>query len=239
MFILWTGCLLSHGMLSSVRYAVPDGGSVLLVALSVVAAEKGRPLLAALGVGVAGLARETNLLAASCLGSFVRRSPRSWILVAVALLVCVLPLALWLDYLRSIYRSRVFENSGHLTVPLSGVLWKLDVVLGDLQRGRQPMLAWATLASVVGLVAQAACVLWALLRQSPRTPWILVAASYVGLAILMHRVVWEGTPGAFTRVLLPLTVGANVVLARTTRPHWPFIAAANLGLIPGVLLFTT
>jgi hypothetical protein len=238
-FALWTGCLLAPGFLASVRYALPDGPSALIVALGVAAAERGRPILAAIGVGLAGLARETNLLAASALAPFLRRSPRSWALVGACLILCALPLAIWLDYLRSIYRSRVFENSGHLTVPLSGIVWKLGRMADDWRGAGVSLPAAATFTAVFGLFVQAGCVVWAIGRAERRTPWVFVGASYVVLAALMHHVVWDGAPGAFTRVLLPLTIGANVVLAATPRPAWWAIAGANLALAPAVLLFVS
>ncbi len=128
-FALWSGCLLAHGLLMSVRYALPDGLSFLLIALAAVATERGRPIIASLVIGAAGLARETSVLAATSLAKFVRRSPRSWLLVLGCLVLCVLPLALWLDYLRSIYRLRVLAGGEHITEPLSGLIWKVKSVI--------------------------------------------------------------------------------------------------------------
>jgi hypothetical protein len=42
-FVLWAGTLLAHGTLMSVRYALPDGLSLLLIALAVLAMEGGCP----------------------------------------------------------------------------------------------------------------------------------------------------------------------------------------------------
>jgi hypothetical protein len=50
-------------------------------------------------------------------------------------------------------------------------------------------------------------------------------------------VVWEGTPGAFTRVLLPLAIAANVLLAARPRASWAIIVAANLAAVPATLMF--
>jgi hypothetical protein len=59
---LWTACLFSHGALWSVRFALLDVPSLLLIACAVRAAEARRPLVSAAIVGIAGLGRETNLL---------------------------------------------------------------------------------------------------------------------------------------------------------------------------------
>ena len=63
-------------------------------------AERGRPVVASLFIGAAGLVRETSVLAAILLARTFRRNVRSWLLVAACLVLCVLPIALWLDYLR-------------------------------------------------------------------------------------------------------------------------------------------
>jgi hypothetical protein len=69
-----------------------------------------------------------------------------------------------------------------------------------------------------------------------RSPWATVALAYFALALVVKPAVWEGSPGAFTRVALPLTIGANVLMSREQTPWW-VIALANLGVLPGVWLF--
>jgi len=54
--------------------------------------------------------------------------------------------------------------------------------------------------------------------------------------LFTHQVVWDGTPGAYTRVALPLTIGVNVLLFREERARWWTIALANLSVVPGVAL---
>jgi hypothetical protein len=236
-FVLWSGCLLSHGMLATVRYAVPDGLSVLLIALGVLAAERGRPILSSIVLGVAGLARETNLLAASLFAGVLRRSPRSWGLVGGCLVMSVLPFVIWLDYLRSIYRGLTLVSEVQLTTPIAGLAWKATTLLADAGRPHRVMLASLTALALTGFVVQGAYTVSVLLRKEGRVPWALVGGSYLLLALVMHQPVWEGDPGAFTRVLLPLTVGTNVLLARRPNTSWWLIALANLGVVPGVLFF--
>ncbi len=103
---LWAACLFSHGLLWSVRFALLDGPSLVLTAIAVVLIERQSHLLSALVVGLNGLARETNVL-----GIVAQPLPRSWPgwwRLAVAVALAVLPLLLWEDYLRSIYRSTIF-----------------------------------------------------------------------------------------------------------------------------------
>jgi hypothetical protein len=238
-FALWTGCLLSPGMLSSVRYALPDGPGALLIAVAVVVAERltRHPILALAIVGLAGLGRETSLFAATLLGTFARRNWRDWLLLAIAALVCLAPLALWVDYLRSIYRAQAFTNPGQIAAPLSGLLWKLNVVRTDLARAPFDILNVASALAVVAFLAQGAWIVRELLRPGKRSAWALVGASYLVLGLVIHPVVWEGTPGAFTRVLLPITIGANVLLAARPRASWAMIVATNACAIPSAWLF--
>jgi hypothetical protein len=236
-FALWMGCMMAHGLLMSVQFALPDGAGLLLIAFAVIAVEDGRPLVAALVLGLAGLARETNLLAAGVLARVERRRVRSWLLVGGCLLLCALPLALWIDYLRSIYRSRVLDSADNITLPFWGLWWKSKIVAREL--AHHPKLwSFGNAASLLAFVAQGVWVTWAWLVRRDRSPWTLVAVAFFALGLVGHPVVWNGNPGAFTRVCLPMTIGANVLLARWPEaPVW-LIGLVNLSVLPGVFLMT-
>jgi hypothetical protein len=237
---LWAGTLLAHGTLMSVRYALPDGLSLLLVALAVLAMERGRPIAAGVVLGLAALARETALVAA---GMFLRivRQPRGVRLAAWAGALTVLPLAVWLDYLRSIYRAKALAGGGHITVPFSGVLSEVESIAHHVSQGRLLPLADET-AALIAFTAQAAWIAWRVargIRDRDLPAWALVAPAFLLLALVAHPVVWDGAPGAYTRVAMPLTMGVNVLMAREPRVSWWWIALANLGVIPGVALLVS
>lgn len=61
--VRWIALLFTFGLCCSVRGALVDGPSLLLIAAAVALAEADRPWLAAATLGIAGLAKETNLLA--------------------------------------------------------------------------------------------------------------------------------------------------------------------------------
>jgi hypothetical protein len=148
----------------------------------------------------------------------------------------VLPLLLWLDYLRAIYRSTMIVHDGHITMPLWGLGWKLRSIWQDAAAG---LSAPEVIASVCAVAAWAARTGWTirLLATSDRVqPWTMVAVAYVLMSLTMHPVVWQGSPGAFTRVLLPLAVATNVTMAMRPRVPWALIVAANLDVVPGVML---
>lgn len=240
-FVLWAGVLMTHGLLMSVRNALTDGPSVVLTALAVLAADRGRPWVSAIVTGVSGLARETNVAAGVVLLQRLRRAPRSWLAVAGGLLVCVLPLALWIDYLRSVYLDTTFVGGGHITMPFAGLSWKIRMTWGELAAAGLTVKSVANSTVLVALAAQAGVVIWCtqLWRRGAAVPtsWLLVTWPFLLLGLTAHRVVWDGSPGAITRVVLPLTVGVNVLLAARPEAPWWLIVAANFGVVSGVMAF--
>ncbi len=225
---LWTACLFSHGVLWSVRFALLDAPSLLLTASAVWAVERGRPLLSAAIVGLAGLARETNLLVAAA--QPLPRDRRTWVRGAAAVVIAAIPLLVWEDYLRSIYRSTIFAGTDQFALPGAAVAasWRgalMAVRSEGLFTARG--LAFALLSS---LLAQAAYIL---VRREYRAPWWRVAVGYVVLLLLLDHVLANPSTGAITRVLLPLTIGFNVLLASEVRPapFWIWFMAGNLHLL--------
>jgi hypothetical protein len=225
---LWTACLFSHGLLWSVRFALLDGPSLLLIALAVTAIERDRPLLAAAIGGVSTLGRETNII--SLLAEPLPRSRRDWLRTAAAVVLAVAPLIVWEDYLWSIYRSTTFSGADQLTMPGSAYRWSMSRTFLSASRSGVWSFATVEFTILIALTVQAAYVVG---RLAWRTPWWRVAAGYVLLMLLMDRTLWDPHTGAITRVLLPLTVGFNVLLVSEHRPlrFWPWFAAGNLHLI--------
>ena len=226
---VWAACLFSHGMLWSVRFALLDTPSMLLIALAIALAEKGRPLAAALVTGIAGLGRETNVLAAAA--QPLPHDRRSRARVAVALVVAALPLLVWLDYLRSIYRSTIFSGTEQFALPGTALIetWR-DVLFHDV--------AIHGLFSVQGLWVCLLCSLavqagYLAVRREYSRPWWRVAVAYAVLMLLLDRILADPNTGAITRVLLPMTVGFNVLLAAEPRParFWPWFVLGNAHLL--------
>ena len=236
-FVLWAGCLFSPGVLASVRYALPDGPSALLVAAGIALLERGRPIASAILTSVAALGRETAVLAAAAYSSLLRRNRRAWLLAALCVLIVGVPLALWFDYLRSIYRATAFTTGrDNFAAPLTALFWKVTATRRELRRSGLSLANLLTLTSLIAFVVQAAVIAWNMFRIPRRSPWMFAAAPFVLLAFVLGQPVWEGSPGAYTRVLIPLTLGTNVALA-TLKAPWLMIAAANAAAIPAFWTF--
>lgn len=233
-FALWFGSLFSHGLLTSVRLAVLDGPSLLLLVLAVIAAERGRTWLTAALVGIAGLGRETNLLGVATLA---RPSGwLGWVRAAGAGALVVLPLIVWQDYVWSIYRgTSATEGAGQITIPFAAFIMKWQHLIGNPGQVDRGTLLREMLV-VVALVTQAAYV--ASTRQWS-APWWRLAAAYAVLMFMVHWAVWEGHPGAITRVTLPLKFGFNALLARDrSRAFWGWLVLGNLDLSMSSGVFT-
>ena len=123
-FALWSGCLLTHGMLSSVGNALLDAPSALLLASpSSRPRAGGRGSRRSCSLSPAWRARRT--LGAAVLAKFVEPTPRSMLRVAGWIGVALIPALLWMDYMRSISHQRAFATAGVVTTPLAGLLWKM------------------------------------------------------------------------------------------------------------------
>lgn len=225
----WAACLFSHGALWSVRFALLDVPSLLLITLAVAAVEKGRPMIAACFTGVAGLGRETNILASAA--QPIPRDRRSSARLVLGCAIAVLPLLLWLDYLRSIYRSTLLSGTNQLTLPGTALAatWKNVIVQQIPAHGWfsiQGLWLWLLFA-----LAVQAC--YVLVRREYQMPWWRVALAYGLLMLLLDRDLANPNTGALTRVLLPLTVGFNVLLMSesSSKRFWPWFAAGNTHLV--------
>ena len=234
--VLWSGCLLTHGLLCSVQYALADGPTCLLIAGVVVFAERGHPWLSALVTGAAGLSRETGLLAGAALAPLLAGGRRRWLQLAGCAVVAALPLALWLDYLYAIYRGDTWTGGDHIVVPFTGMIAKVEHLSRAVITGAPVLPTMESTLVIVAFLTQMTYVTWRVIRTRALSPWLSVALSFGLLGIVSNYAVWEGTPGAITRISLPLAIGFNV--AAVTAP-WAVVLLGNLGVVAGVIAFTT
>jgi hypothetical protein len=87
---------------------------------------------------------------------------------------------------------------------------------------------------IIGLTVQTAYLLY---RREYTSAWWRVALAYALLMFTVHKVVWDGFPGAVTRVTLPLAFGFNILLAREDgRRFWLWYLLGNLHLLPAAML---
>lgn len=100
--LAWMACMLSDGLLASVRRSLLDGPSLLFLVLGIIAVEKNRHWLAAAICGLSGTARETNVLGGAALAPPTGLKPAQlgrWVIQGA---LVVLPLVAWLWHLQTL-----------------------------------------------------------------------------------------------------------------------------------------
>jgi hypothetical protein len=241
-FLRWFGILFSHGVCMSVRNSLVDAPSLLLVALAVRWLEEGRRGTAGAVLGLAGLGKETNLLAVAGFADPLRRdrgipawrSARAWLRYGLASVLVTLPLLAWMAYIRWKTGPAEDPGLGNFTVPLAGLAEKWAHAVGGLVLGRHdPLAYWATAAATLALTVQ---FLYLVSRWRPGDLWWRIGAVFAGMMVFLSTPVWEGFPGAATRVLLPMTLAFNVLVPRG-RKWLPVLLMGNLSVIASVREF--
>ena len=227
-WLAWAGVLFSAGALCSVRFAVVDLVATALLAGAMLLLERGRPGGALATLSAAGLARETSLAALTGFWERPWLSRRN----ALRALIAATPLAAWVGY---VWWKAGYAGTGsrNFAWPLTGLIEKWAATIAALKTEGDLVLVWTTLLATLGLTVQAA---FFLVRRRFDDRWWRFGAAYAVLLLFLGTAVWEGFPGAATRVLLPLTLAFNVLAHRSRAPAW-WLVAGNLAVAAGLLAF--
>jgi hypothetical protein len=124
------------------------------------------------------------------------------------------------------------QGFGNFSWPVIGWVEKWGEIVRDY--GLHPEFRWlttTTLLALIGLTAQAA---YFLSRWRVGNPWWQAGAGGVAMMVMLGTAVWEGHPGAATRVLLPMGVAFAVVAVRE-RAAWGWVVTGSLTVFSGVL----
>lgn len=224
----WAGVLFSAGMCQSLRLALVDGPSLLLICAGVWAVETNRRWLATGIFALSGLARETNLLGAA---AFVRPAERTWRQageLALRAAVVAAPLTLWMAYIHFAVGPAIDAGARNFNAPFLSYLthWRHSFAALAQAPDYDP---WPliNLLVMVGLTTQF-CFL--VLRPRLEEAWWRVGACFAVLMAVLGTAVWEGYPGATARVLLPMQMAFNVLVPRSWR--WlPILVLGNLSIV--------
>jgi hypothetical protein len=224
----WAAVLLSFGLIFSVKGALLDGPSLLLISIGVALIESRRPWWGAFVLGISGLGKETNVLGASALSPSDSSLPRAWAIWLAQVGLILLPVGLWAFGLTSLLGAGADTGMRNFSVIFTGVSNKaLEVVSSLLVKGNA-FSSEATLdfLVLVGLLAQFSFFVF---RIRWRDPWWRMGASYAVLLLFLGNPVWEDYPSAAARVLLPMTLAFNVLVPRGG--WWPLLLiVGNLGV---------
>lgn len=209
-FFRWAGVLFSFGVCVSVRNALIDGPSLLLIAFALYLGDKGRGWSSTAVLALSGLGKETNLLGAASLLPARFRAGREWMRAIVRGLLVALPLGLWLWYLSAKVGPALDSGARNFDWPLIGYGRKWQEVLHEL-----PAMSWPNfgpLWSLLMMVSLSVQFAFMVLRPKWEQAWWRVGISFALLMIFLGDAVWEGYPGASSRVLLPMQLAFNVLV---------------------------
>jgi hypothetical protein len=226
-FVRWFAVLFAYGLCVSIRRALVDGPSLLLLALGVALAESGRPWRSAALLGVAGLGRETVLLGVAALAPRQSEVCRDWMRFMGQAALSGLPLAIWVTVVWRWLGTDGNFGMGNFAWPFEGYVgrWR-DAVAQLTLLATEPDLKWGLLA----LVALTVQLLFLGLRPRWRELWWRVGAAYAALLAMLGPAVWGGIPAAASRVLLPMTLAFNVLVPRG-RGWWMVLLLGNLSVL--------
>lgn len=223
-FVAWSGLLFSAGVLASVRLALTDLPALVLLTGVMIAVQRGRMNSAVGLLAAAGLTRETSLVVAPAL---VRGS---WPTIALRLALAAVPLAVWLVYIRVVVGPG--DNGwSNFDLPGTKYLEKWGAVFASFKNPEVALLSWTTLLALIGLTVQAA---WLWVRPQWTSGWWRFGIGYAAMLLLLGTAVWEGFPGAATRVLLPLNLAFNALVPRT-RFGLALLIVGNLTVPAGLI----
>ena len=229
--LAWAGVLFSAGVLASVRLSLTDLPALLLFALVMRASGLDRPSRSAAWLASALLCRETVLAGAWGLFPKPWDTPRRLLRVAGWVALAVLPLGLWLVYIRWQVGQPSGGGLGNFSWPGSGFVGRWRESLGALRAAPDPLLAWASFLTTVATTAQ---LVFLLRCFAPQDRWWRVGAGFAALLLMLGGAVWEGYPGASPRVLLPLLLACSVLVIHRGRAG-VWLLLLNLSVPAGLL----
>lgn len=227
----WLGIMLSIGALFSVFSALVDVPSLLILAAGLWMIESGHRWRATALLALGGLTKETNLLGAAALAPTDWRKPRDWAMSILRGALVAAPLVLWFLVLQWRFSDTTsLAGVRNFNLPLTDFLHRWQNLLQLLLAGETP---WRylgpSLANQLSITTQ---VLFLLTCWRWSNPAWRLTVPFAALALTLGSAVWEGHPGASSRVLLPLLLGFNLLVPRGRR-WWPLLLLGNLTLFFG------
>ena len=205
----WFGVMFSIGACFSVFSALVDAPSLLLIALALKWIEQGHEWLG-------GLAKETNVLGAAALSPPDWKSLPGWGRAVLKGVIVAVPLVVWFAILRwRLPEQGQLAGARNFALPLVdwGYRW-MELLQGAVADKIDWKYLPAAMATHLSLTVQAGFLLvWWRWREAS---WRLTVP-FAALTLVLGAAVWEGYPGASSRVLLPMLLGFNLLVPRGKR----------------------
>jgi hypothetical protein len=208
----WVGTLFGAGMMVSLTRSLTDGPALLAIAIGARLVETKRGLLGAAVLAAGGLVRETSVVCAAAFAPTTETERRAWPRAALAILLCVAPTLLWAAIVGHRYGGG--SGKGNLALPFVSLARKLAEIYRVWRHHELDLHVRNELLAVMALGTEAG---FLLLRPKPDRLWWRIGAAFSVLWIFLGWSVWEGSPSAAARAVLPLTLAFNQLVPRTRR----------------------
>jgi len=222
-FACWGGILFSAGTMMCVCRALPDFSAFVLIVAALRFWERGRRNAAAGMLGLAGLVRETSILAAVML--VTRPSDRKSALGTLGRVALAgIPALVLMVGIRLLVAGTSHAASENFGLPFMGMLRRFAQIAED-----GFVSSAGVVVTMVAIVAQAAFFVFPVRLADVR---YRLGAVYALLFVVTNDAIWSGYPGSAPRVLLPLLFAFNLALPRTPR-WWPLLVVGNLSVVTG------
>lgn len=233
-FAKWAACVLSMGVMDSVKYSLTDLPSILVVLFAIRIVEKRQ--LGAAGLFLSSIfLKETNILSGIAMIRVRRRLHLEWknlLFWACTAFFTLVSFFLWYRYVNSIFGTFAGVN-GNFDWPFSSMVRNLWAAIQELFSGNIDDRYLFRITAVVGLSFQA---IWLTTQwQKIANPLLRLGLIYALLFIFLGDLVWWGY-WAVCRVALPMTIAFNL-LYNSKRFFWPGLILANLTAIHAVYRF--
>ena len=135
-------------------------------------------------------------------------------------------------YLQAVLGPQVWpvDQGGTFMLPFGGVVQFLQRASRDVTVFGWQAPVLRGLVALLGVGTQGVYLLW---RVEWHRPWWRVGIAYAAFFMIFPMPVLEGNPGAFVRVLLPLTLAFNVLIPQS-RWFWPLFVLGNATIVQGL-----
>lgn len=231
-FLVWVGIMFSAGMLLSLRHALPDGPAVLVLLLAVMLLELKHPWGAAAVGALVPLTRETGVLGAIIFAPTEWRKATAWLRSIGLGVLMVAPFVVWFFHVKHATGADLAAGMGrnNFSFPFAAYFLRWGELLDAMRKGGT---GGIILYAFLGHLALSVQAVWLLVRPRWSNAWWRVGAVHIVLMAMLGSAVWEGIPGAASRVLLPLTVSFNMLIPRT---RWGLVLlmVGNLSIFAGI-----
>jgi hypothetical protein len=231
-WLRWAGVLFCHGACMSVHLSLTDLPGMTLLLVALLCLEKGRRAAALGSLASAVLCKETSLLACTVLFDSGCKKPKGFVRSCLQCALVVAPFALWLAYLRWGVDLGEDSSARNFGWPFEGIVQRWCQIMPDL--GNAAVLPSLRIGAVLTLLALTVQAGFFLLRWRPENLWWRLGLPFAVLALFIAQPVWEGYPGAASRVLLPMTLAFNILLPRGRR-WFVLLLVGNLSIFSGLV----